>query len=67
MRFDQSASQFKRIFSPIDTQAGPVVGPLIARGYGVYTKKGVPEAIPLVQLSLVYLTERKEHPDAQRA
>eukprot|EP00242_Pyramimonas_sp_CCMP2087_P014755 CAMPEP_0198204058 /NCGR_PEP_ID=MMETSP1445-20131203/7432_1 /TAXON_ID=36898 /ORGANISM="Pyramimonas sp., Strain CCMP2087" /LENGTH=169 /DNA_ID=CAMNT_0043875745 /DNA_START=24 /DNA_END=529 /DNA_ORIENTATION=+ len=44
LRFDQSASQFERNLSPISTEAGPVVGPLIAKGYGVYTLKGVPEA-----------------------
>jgi len=64
--FDQRASQFEREIAPIDTAAGPV-GPLIVRGCGVYTLKGVPEAKPLVQLSLMYLRRRRNHPDAQRA
>ena len=67
LRFNQSASQFERNLSPVSTEAGPIVGPLIAKGYGVYTLKGVPEAIPLVQLSLLSLTGRKNLPDAQRA
>jgi len=65
-RFDQLSSQFERMLSPVDTAAG-LVGPLIVKGYGVYTLKGVPDPKPLVQLSLAYLAGRRQKPEAQRA
>jgi hypothetical protein len=65
-RFNQLSSQFERVLPPMDTAAG-LVGPLIVKGYGVYTLKGVPDPKPLVQLSLAYLAGRRLKPEAQRA
>jgi hypothetical protein len=62
--FDLSMGKFERVFSPIVIASGPPVGALFARGYGMYKLKGVPTAMPLVQLSMGYLAGRKLPPNA---
>jgi class 3 adenylate cyclase len=61
-----SGRHYEVALSPIPTESGPVF-PVIARFYGMYMLKGVPEATPLVQLTLKSLELRNQEPSAQKA